>query len=262
MPGTEVSRYGRKWKLSARAESETGLWAGHMGFVKEGELSTLEWDEATKDFVRGEASSGVVVPFLISVEDRLVSFQLFSGEVRQTTVTSNLQSLLNAEGTHYWAIRPVSFRRTFEEWLRSVNHVSSFSVLLTYPNPNWTGREKVEGLVEGLRAERVRIQANASEGRTIDIQSDWFRQAMDHVRFGYGRADVAGPEKGTGTESHFVETSKGGAIPVINRVPAEEDAYEVTVDDLAAAQVQLVESHPQDIVVVDTDEGPDNDTAT
>jgi hypothetical protein len=259
VPGTEVSRYTRTWKLSARTVTEEGLWAGHIGFVKEGELATLEWDDASKDFVRGEASSGVVVPFIINLERQLVSFQLFPGEVRQNTVTGNLQALLSAEGTHFWTVRPVLFRRTIDQWLESVNRVSTFNVLLMYPNPNWTGREKVEGLVDGLRAETLRLKAKAAEDQTIDTGSDWFTQAMDHVRRGYGRADLTGPDKDTGEESHFVETSSGGAVPVVDRVAAEEDALEASVDDLSAAQARLVESHPQDIVVADVDEGLDDD---
>ena len=36
VPGAEVTRYTRTWKLSARSEPEDGFWAVHMGFVKEG----------------------------------------------------------------------------------------------------------------------------------------------------------------------------------------------------------------------------------
>lgn len=262
VPGTEVSRYTRTWKLSARSEPQDRLWAGHIGFVKEGELTTLAWDEASKDFVRGEASSGVVVPFIVHLDRRLMSFQLFPGEVRQNTVTSNLQALLNVEGTHRWAVRPLSFRRTLDQWLGTVDRVSLFNVLLTYPNPNWIGREKVAGLVDGLRAEALRIRAKAAEGDSIDTGSDWFTQALDHVRRGYGNAYLSGPEKSTGSESLYVETAGGGASPVIDRVAADEGAFEVSTEELSVAQAQLIESHPDDTVAVDVDQGPDDDTPT
>jgi len=259
VPGTRVSRYGRPWILSARAEPEPGMWAGHMGFVTEGELSTLEWDELTMDFVRGEASSGVVVPFVVSIENRIVSYQLFSDLVRQTTVTSNLQALLNKEGTHHWAVRAMSLRRTFDEWLDSVSLVSSFNFRLTYPNPGWVNREKIEDLMTGWKAEILSIRGRAAKNRTIKTNSDWFEQAMDHVRLGYGSVSVTGPEKDTGAESLYRETKDGGVVPVIERMPAEEGAYEVSAQELSAAQARHIESHLDDMVELSSHEGVEDD---
>jgi len=43
---------------------EQGLWSGHIGSVESDALSTLAWNEETKQFDRGEASGGVLVPFV------------------------------------------------------------------------------------------------------------------------------------------------------------------------------------------------------
>ena len=255
-----MSRYGRTWILSARAEPEPGMWAGHMGFVMEGELSTLEWDDTKMDFVRGEASSGVVVPFVVSIENRIVSYQLFSDLVRQTTVTSNLQALLNNEGTHHWAVRAISLRRTLDEWLESVSLVSSFSFRLTYPNPGWDGREKIEDLMKSLKSENLHIGGRGAENRTIETDSDWFAQAMLHMRDGYGSVSVTGPEKDTGAESRYRETKDGGVVPVIDRVPAEEGTYEVSAQELSEAQTRRhFLSHPDDMVELSSPEGMEDD---
>lgn len=56
VPGTRVTRYARTWIL-ARREDEDGLLAGEIGFVKEGELETLAFDDREQIFRRGEASS-------------------------------------------------------------------------------------------------------------------------------------------------------------------------------------------------------------
>lgn len=259
VPGTEVTRHNRKWKLSGRTEVEPLLWAGHIGFVREGDLTTWDWDDDTNEFIRREASSGVVVPFIINLEHRIVSFQLVSGEVRPNTVTTNLRALLNVERTYAWAVRPVSFRRTFVEWRASVSRVASLRVSLEYPNPSWTGREKVEDLVDGLGANAVHLKARAEEGETIHTDADWFTQLMDHVRRGYGRSVMVGSDKETGVESQYVETAEGGTVPATNRISADEGAAEATVEELSATQTQLVESHRTEIVTVDEDEDSEDD---
>ena len=261
--GAQVTRYTRTWRLSRRTEPGEGLWAGHLGFVEEGELSTLYWDEAEKDFIRGEASSGVVVPFLIDDiprmgdTHRLISFQLLPGAVQPMTVTSNLQALLNIEKTYIWKITPISIQKSFGQWISTVEGVATFNVQLTYPNPNWTGRENVERLVEGLKAETVTIRAKATEGRSIDINSDWFRQAMDHVRQGYGKATLTGTEKDTGNSSQFVETIDGGSVLIIDKIRSSHESLEATTGDLRQSQDQLIETHSQDMVVVEADEESD-----
>ena len=217
---------------------EEGFWSGHIGFVVDGKLATLDWDDKLNDFIRGEASSGTVIPFLISIRDEncLVSFQLIPGEVRPNTVTKNLQSLLNKEGTYCWTIDPLSFRSTLKQWLRSVNRISKFNVRLTPPNPDWTGREQVKGLVEGLNAKAANIIAKAGNEGSIDTDSDWFRQAMDHVRQGYGKLVLDGSDNRTGDTSRFIETDEGGIVRGIDRVSASDDEVEVTAEDLRQAQ--------------------------
>jgi hypothetical protein len=234
---------------------------GHIGFVREGDLTTLEWDDSTKEFIRDEASSGVVVPFVIHPEHHLVSFQLMPGAVRQTTFTSNVQALLNLQGAFRWIVTPIALRRTYREWRDTVSRVSAVNLLLTYPNPNWTGREKLEDLVEGLEAEVVRIKARAKDDDGgINTDSDWFAEAMDHIRRGYGRADLEGPDNTTGSLSRFTETIDGGSVPVIDRVEADEHALEATPSELGAARDQLIESHPTDIVLHrEVDEGSSDD---
>ena len=252
--GSKVTRYSRTWRLSKSTKHKDDLWFGHIGFVKTDELSTLDWDNEAKDFVRGEASSGVIVPFLINNDHRIVSFQLFPGKVRPITVTRNLEALLNSAGTYSWSIKPVALPSTLDEWLTSVDGVSTLNVLLKYPNPDWTGRDKLKVLVEGLKAELVRVKATAAEGDAINLDSGWFKQAMDHVRQGYGKADLKGLDSKTGTESRYVETSEGGAVQAIDRIAAKDDALEVTEDDLRGAQKKLSESHPEGIGYMDTDE--------
>ena len=257
--GTQVTRYTRTWILARRTE-EDGLLAGEIGFVNEGELATVAFDRSEQVFRRGEASSGVVVPFVIDDASRIVSFPLIPGAVRPTTVTGNLEALLNAEGTYRWQIVPVSYRMDFSEWQQSVTNVRSVSARLTYPNPNWTGRSDLESIMDGFRAEVVRIVAKAEEGGSLDTESSWFQQTMDHARLGYGRTTVSGTDRTTGTESKFILNERGGVVPAISRVPvSDEETGELSITELRQAQEELLALEPSERPVLNPDEGDDDD---
>ncbi len=260
--GTQVTRYSRTWRLSRR-RPDNGFWAGHIGFVKEGELETLAWDDNEQDFIRGEASSGVVVPFIIDHVNRVVSFQLIPGSVNVKTVTGNLEALLNEERTYHWEIVPVSYSMSFDEWRETVARVSRINARLVYPNPNWTGRENLESIMDSFNAEVMRLVAAAQEGSSLDVQSDWFLQAMDHARQGYGKADVSGTDKTTGEESKFSLTERGGVVPAVARIPAsDETSSEVSIEALRDAQTDLLTRDPSERPALSPDEDDDDDRAS
>ncbi len=257
--GTQVTRYTRTWILARRTE-EDGLLTGELGFVNEGELATVAFDNLEQVFLKGEASSGVVVPFVVDIASRIVTFPLIPGAVRPKTVTGNLEALLNAEGTFRWHIVPVSYPMNFGEWEKSVISVRSLSARLTYPNPNWTGRADLESIMDGFRAEVVQIVASAGRDGSLDTESSWFKQAMDHARLGYGRATVSGTDRITGTESKLILTERGGVVPAISRISARDDASsELSIADIRQAQEELLALEPSERSVIDPDEGEDDD---
>ena len=257
--GTQVTRYSRTWRLS-RSRQEDGFWLGHIGFVKEGELETLAWDDSEKDFIRGAASSGIVVPFIIDDVNRVISFQLIPGAVNRKTVTSNLEALLNEEGTYRWRIEPISYSMDFDAWEQSVARVSRINARLTYPNPDWTGRDNLESIMDGFNAEVVRLIAAAQEDSSLDTGSDWFQQTMDHARHGYGRAEVSGTDRTTGTESKYFLTDRGGVVPAISRVAANDEAEnEVSIEELREAHLRITALEPAERPAVSPDEDNDDD---
>lgn len=219
--GAQVTRYTRTWKLSKRTELAEGLWAGYLVLV---------------------TRSGAV-PFLISEKNHLVSFQLLPRLVQPTAVTSILQSLLNAAEFPGWKVTLISVPKSFDEWLDTVAGIAKFDISLTYPNPNWAGREKVERLVEELKAETVTVKAKAFKDSYIDTNSDWFRQAMDHVMHGYGRAILTGPDKDTGIQSKFAGTIDGELVPMIHRIRVSDYVLEAPTEALQQAQNELIETY-------------------
>ena len=114
--------------------------------------------------------------------------------------------------------------------------------------------------MDGFRAEVVRIVASAEEGGSLDIESSWFQQTIDHARLGYGKATVSGTDRTTGTESNFTLTEKGGSVPAISRVPInDETASEITTAQLREAQEQLLELEPNNRLALSPDEDDDDD---
>lgn len=239
--GQEVSRYGRTWRISRHLETDTDFWSGHIGYVESGAFSTLAWNDNTKEFDRGAASGGVVIPFVVNLSQRMVSFQYATRDVKLHTVTGNLQALLNKESTYDWEVVPLSLKREFEDWLASVRNIATLSAHLRQPNPSWEDRDKLADLLDGLRAETLHLTARASQGMAIDSDSDWFTQMMDHVRQGYGQAAMTGSSLESGAQSKFVQTSDGGAVEATERVQVEDDAVELSSEDLMQAQHRLVE---------------------
>ena len=239
--GAEVTRFGRTWKLSRPMIAGRALWGGHLGYVREGDVSTLDWDDVEMDFVRGEAASGVVVPFLIDGNRRLVTFQLFAGKVRKNTVTGNLQALLNANERYRWVIEPVIGGISYDNWRRQMSGITKLDLVLEKPNPNWTGREEVEALVEGLECEKIKMTVAAKKDSTLNDRSTWFQQMMLHIRQGYGRAKLLGLDIYTGEVSEFTQEGQESYVNVDERIEAIDHELEASLDDLKEPQRKLAE---------------------
>lgn len=200
------------------------------------------------------------MPFVIDDINRIVTFPLIAGAVRPTTVTGNLEALLNVEGTYRWEIVPISYPMNFSDWQQSVSRVWRVNARLTYPNPNWTGRDELENIMNGFEAEVLRIIASAEERSSLNTDSTWFQQIMDHIRQGYGRAAVSGTDKITGGESRLLLTERGGAVPAISRVPAsDEAATEISIPELRASQAELLELEPSARPAMSPDGDDDDD---
>ena len=78
---------------------------------------------------------------------------------------------------------------------------------------------------------------------------------MDHIRQGYGKATLTGPDNVTGDESRFIETADtGGTVRIIELVTAGDDDREVSIDGLKEKQAQLISLYLEDTVVVDDED--------
>lgn len=204
-PGTTVTRYNRKWRLTKVVHETPALYFGRIGFVSDDELSTLKFDPVSNDFVYGEAPSGVVVPFVVRKVDGVIAFQLYPGVVRETTFTGALQELLNdASDQHVWRVSSFVETRDFFDWVATTDGVTKFTFTLERPNPNYVDREHVEEIIEDLELEVAKLSGRAREGESVNIGADVFREALDHVTRDYGKAKIIGLDR-EGSESTWVK---------------------------------------------------------
>lgn len=205
IPGKTVVRYGRRWILSRILQSDASVMVGRIGFVNDRELATLIFDENQKDFLRGVAPSGIFVPFGISLTDGTIAYQLRPGVVRETTFTSALQALLNVDPNEYvWTVEPLAETSSYRDWIARVERVTSFDVRLERPNPHYHGNQLAEDLIEEIRLEYVRLNGVEREGEGVNLDSELFTQAMDHVLRDYGRASIQALDP-AGEESTWVK---------------------------------------------------------
>lgn len=253
LSGATARRYGREWRLS-RPDHENGQWIGRIGFVKPGEVTTLEWDDEAEDFIEGDASGGVVVPFVIDVSEQVVAYQLRGNLVRPNTFTGALEALLNQNPTYVWSVYPLVVPRSFESWKSEIDRVTAFRFKLIPPNPNWIGRELVQGIVEGLETQLLTL---SGRGQDIDTGSDLFRQALDHVLQEFGQATVQGRDKLGFDSTWRTVKDTGGVVTPTTRIEAESEEVEVPTDSLSEALSDM--KHRMELYADDNASANDDD---
>lgn len=234
-PGTVVTRYGRTWHLSrSYPDDSRRVWFGRIGFVREGDVSTVIWDEENQDFVHQATSSGVVVPFVLDTPTGDTAFQLRPGVVRATTFTGALQSLLNTSRVYRWDLRPLVVQRSFEEWLRRTVQVTDFAFRLERPNPHYHDNPMIETILEDLRLETARLAGKARPGESVDVENGLFRQLLDHAGRKYGRGLIQGFDQEGETQW---DSSGGGTVPARKSINSEGDD-EILESELRGALLQ------------------------
>jgi hypothetical protein len=238
-PGATVTRYGRTWRLSRPHSQKHDSWTGRIGFIQEGDLTTVFWDPDAEDFRTQEASSGVVVPFAIRIPTGVVAFQLVSGVIRPTTFTGALQSLFNVSSSYPWRVTPLVVHSSFEEWKSRVPTITEFAFRVQVPNPRYINEPDVERLLEEVRLEAARVAGRARDGESINASADIFRQLLDHVRRDYGRGVVKGRDE-SGSDTEW-DSSGGGTVPARRRIESEGED-EVLEGDLLRVLAEVESS--------------------
>ncbi|GAB20710.1 hypothetical protein GOEFS_124_00420 [Gordonia effusa NBRC 100432] len=212
-----VSHYNRDWFLSTILDTTNAGYFGRIGFVREGEINTLDFDPSIGDFVEGEASAGVAIPFFLAQTGRL-SYQVLTGQVAERTFLKVFAKLMNsAPGLVFeWKVAELSSEIDYGEWRKNFQQIESFDFTLERPNPHYGDDDLIESFIEGTKLEYLRL-AGKAEGDAVDDDSDLYRQALDHVMRNYGRATITGID-GAGQESKWrkLKRAPGRALARFN----------------------------------------------
>ncbi len=113
------------------------MWTGRIGFIREGEFTTVGWDDADQDFEIGRAPGGVIVPFAINTSTGVVAFQRRAGVVRPTTLAGAFRGLLNVIRRDQWIVAPLTVVLSFSDWQGDVVRVTPARFRLQQPNPEF-----------------------------------------------------------------------------------------------------------------------------
>lgn len=191
--GATITRYRRRWNLSRPHQETREFIVGRIGFVGESEVSSVTFDYDVGDFVREGVPAGVLVPFGVRFSDGLVVYQIRPGAVTEESFTGALASLLNSAANEFaWSVEAALINRSWEDWRKQVEAVTSFNFRLDKPNPHYADDFRIKNLIENINLEYARLAGKAREGEGINTDDDLFRQAIDHVLRDYGRATVEG----------------------------------------------------------------------
>lgn len=232
-PGLNKDLYRRRWILTRILEESPQGYFGKIGFVREGEVNTLAYDEERGDFIEGQAPTGVTVPFFLSIDGR-ISFQLISNVVRESTFIRAFSELMNSSDANFdWVLTPLAYEFEYDNWIQTVERVTRFDFTLDRPNPHYGDDHLIEKLVEETRVEHLRLAGVAPADGKINTDSEPFLQALDHVIRNYGRATL------TGVDDKNDETvwtkAKGIASKTLAKIRTRGPGPQATQDELIYA---------------------------
>lgn len=190
-PGATITRYGRTWHLTQMHTPSPGLVSGEIGFVSGAQVSSVFFDQKTREFVSNDVSTGTRVPFVVDVETGALAYQLYPGLVRENSFTGALEGLLNTQSIYFLTVVSSTEIMAWSEWRERVDKITAFEIRLDRPNPHYDDDQLIEDAIEGIRLEYLRLSGKAlDEG--ANPEADLFQQAMDHVLREYGRASIHG----------------------------------------------------------------------
>lgn len=217
-PGATITRYGRTWHLTQMHTPAPGLVSGEIGFVSGAQVSSVFFDEKTREFVSNDVSTGTRVPFVVDVETGALAYQLYPGLVRENSFTGALEGLLNTQSIYFLTVVSSTEIMTWSEWRERVDKITAFEIRLDRPNPHYDDDQLIEDAIEGIQLEYLRLSGKAlDEG--ANPEADLFQQAMDHVLRDYGRASIHGV-MADGEPSTWVKI-KGYAGSILARMTVE-----------------------------------------
>lgn len=202
-PAVTVERYSRSWRLS-QPTAEDEWVTGRLGFLEPATTAGINYSEDTQDFIEVEEqhAGGTFSNFAVHVPSQYIIFELKPqpNEIRPASFVGALRAILQQDQFARLTAELVFDSAKLNEWLDSVDKVSSIKISLRRPNPDYTGRpESIKRILEATNASKVRIEAE-SEEEGLEVRDSDLREYTDYAE-DYGSIRATG-DKG-GRKSQF-----------------------------------------------------------
>lgn len=209
--GTKLDRYTRTWIMGRAAYQGKDVW-GRIGFVSNGEGAEI-WDEVKKDFAEVASPTGASAPFVVLAANGRLSFQFRPGLMDRSAYCSALEALANlryAEGAKAprWRVWADLGKTDWDSWVQGTSGVRRLRFRLELPNPNWIGREELQGIIEGTRSTMLETVLTTDDPAGLNLDDSFVVQSIEHtVRKGYGSL-TAEATLGSGDTKRKFESAK------------------------------------------------------
>lgn len=198
-PAVSVERYSRQWRLS-QPTAEDEWVTGRLGFLEPTVTPGITYSEDAQDFIEleEEHAGGTFSNFAIHIPSQYIIFELKPqpNEIRPNSFVGALKAILQQDQFARLTAELIFDSAKLNEWLESVDKVSSIKISLRRPNPDYTGRpESIKRILEETNASKVRIEAESEEDG-LDVQNSELHEYADYAEEGYGSISATGDREG------------------------------------------------------------------
>lgn len=225
-PGSAVEHYQRRWILGQISEID-GVITGKLGF--ESRATGSRFDAELRDFVVDDHEVGTYSVFAISLEQMRVAFQTHGAVIKPQSFAGALQALLNqTTPTERWRVEREQTELSWEQWIARARRIDRVRVKVERPNPNYHGRRRVEGLVEGLNAEIAELAARADpeDPQGLDRHDSLLEELIGHAE-SYGSVEAQGSDD-AGASIRFSSGPRAEEV----EVEVDPETRDVSVEEL------------------------------
>jgi hypothetical protein len=184
-PSVETAWRNRTWRLSRPVESN-GLLLGKLGFTRFADEQSVEYDEVIQDYVV-EESPGMVKNFaqyVIDLSSQIMVFEQRPNDIKRESFAGAMGAILQ---THGFTVDLLPDESSFNEWLGTIDILTSFKATIVPPNPS--PRQRAEDINRVLlrepQSQQTSIELESDTG--LDADTDAIEGAATHSADGHGR---------------------------------------------------------------------------
>jgi hypothetical protein len=200
-PDVVAERYNRSWRLSQPIK-DSGFLVGKLGFTRQLEETSVEYDEDAHDFVELDSLNerGTYSHWALDLRSQLMAFEIHPPDIRQKSFTGALAAILDQNTEYRFTVELLSEEAAFFQWLTTIEKLIRFKAVMRPPNPHWGERmAQLEDILEPTEADQVTVdlKVDPSKRQGLQARGTIIEQAVRHSEDGYGSIIADGLVDGT-----------------------------------------------------------------